>query len=162
MSTQVTTLSEKLGEAINNSLFSVLQTLRNLDEKKAKLKPQPEKWSHIETLGHLTDSAINNQQRIVRAMLEPHTEAKGYKQNDWVNAVNYRTFDWKMLLSVWMNLNYLLASTVQEIPEAALSHTISIDGNAPITLQFLIEDYNAHLQNHLKQIIPNASFNHLL
>ena len=162
MSTQTTTTSEKLGEAINKSLFSVLQSLRSLDEKKAKIKPQPDSWAQIEILGHLVDSAINNHQRIVRVILEPHTEAKGYKQNDWVNAVNYISFDWKMLLSIWIHLNYLLASTVQEILETALSHTISIDGNAPITLQFLIEDYNTHLQQHLKQIIPNASFNHLL
>ena len=69
MSTQTTTTSEKLGEAINKSLFSVLQSLRSLDEKKAKIKPQPDSWAQIEILGHLVDSAINNHQRIVRVIL---------------------------------------------------------------------------------------------
>ena len=162
MTTETKTQSEKLAEEIQKTVFSVLDSLRTMDEKKVYLKPHPMKWAKIEILGHLTDSAINNHQRIVRAILEPHTESKGYNQNGWVEAQKYINRDWSMVFSVWMNLNYLLLATIRDAPDAALNHTISIDGKEPITLKFLVEDYNDHLQHHLKQIIPNASFTHLI
>ncbi len=150
------TKGEKLAEEIRKTVFSVQQALRDLDAKKVLIKPQPDKWADIEILGHLIDSAVNNHQRIVRASIDAHIEAFGYKQNAWVENQKYIQRDWKMLLSVWVNLNFLLSCAVNELPDTKLHNTISIDGNEPITLQFMIEDYNAHLQHHLKQILADV------
>ena len=162
MSTETKTQGEKLAEEIQKTVFSVLQAIRTMDEKKVHEKQHPTSWAKIEILGHLTDSAINNHQRIIRAIIEPHTESNGYNQNAWVEAQRYINRDWAMVFSVWMNLNYLLLAAVREVPDAALNHTISIDGKEPITLKFLVKDYNDHLKHHLNQIIPNASFSHLI
>ena len=39
------------------------------------------KWSPKEELGHLLDSAANNHQRIVRALLEDQPAMPGYEQH---------------------------------------------------------------------------------
>jgi hypothetical protein len=39
--------------------------------------PAPGKWSKKQELGHLVDSACNNQQRIVRAQLEKEPSLPG-------------------------------------------------------------------------------------
>ena len=45
-------------------------------------------WTRSELLGHLTDSAINNQQRIARALIEEELQFPSYPQNDMVRVQN--------------------------------------------------------------------------
>ena len=43
---------------------------------------------------------------------------------------------------------------MRAVPNECLSRTISIGGNQPVTLGFVIDDYLRHLQHHLDQILP--------
>lgn len=118
-------------------------------------EPQPNgRWSKKEILGHLIDSASNNHQRFVRAQLAAHLDFPRYEQDTWVAAQGYRQAPWPDLVNLWLLYNRHLVNVVRAVPAECLSHTISIGGGEPVTLQSVIDDYLRHLEHHLGQILP--------
>jgi len=111
-------------------------------------------WSKKEILGHLIDSASNNHQRFVRAAIDPHIDFPRYQQDTWVSAQRYNHEPWSELAALWLALNRHLVHVMHSIPFEARDHTVSIGGNKPVTLGFLIDDYVDHLEHHLDQILP--------
>ena len=112
----------------------------------------PSKWSAKEELGHLLDSAANNHQRIVRAQLEDSPAMPGYDQNGWVAVHGYEHREWAELIEVWQAFNRQLLAAAEAVPESAWSRTLTVAGSAPLTLQFVFEDYVAHMAHHLEHI----------
>ncbi|MGD0212587.1 MAG: DinB family protein [Terriglobales bacterium] len=139
-----------------NSLRDLLQRvpgrLEKLSEDATEIKPTPSKWSPKEELGHLLDSAANNHQRIVRAQLEDKLALPGYDQNRWVTVNGYQRRDWKELIELWQALNQQLLAAAESVPDAAWSHTLTVAGSEPVTLQFVFEDYVGHMLRHLQHI----------
>lgn len=72
-------------ENLRKTVKDILPLLQNFSDKEASARPLPDKWSKKEVLGHLIDSACNNQQKFVRTMAEPRVDFVGYRQNHWVN-----------------------------------------------------------------------------
>src|SRR5436190_2017362 len=89
-------------------LQSLLDTIPfiwiNITEAEWNAKPQPDKWSKKEILGHLLDSATNNHQRFVRAQFEdaPHII---YDQNKWNRHSHYNKMSSAHLISFWTLYN---------------------------------------------------------
>ncbi len=138
--------------SLRDLLQQVPGRLDKLSNEAVESKPTPTKWSAKEELGHLLDSAANNHQRIVRAQLEDKLALPGYDQSRWVTANAYQRRDWKELIEVWQALNRQLLAAAESVPDAAWSHTLTIAGSAPLTLQFVFEDYVAHMLHHLQHI----------
>jgi hypothetical protein len=139
-----------------SSLRDLLQRvpgrLERIPKDTVERKSTPSSWSPKEELGHLLDSAANNHQRIVRAQLEDKLALPGYEQNQWVAVNGYQRRDWKELIEVWQALNRQLLAAAESVPEAAWSHTLTIAGSQPMTLQFVFKDYVAHMLHHLQHI----------
>jgi len=114
-----------------------------------------DRWTRLQILGHLIDSAINNHQRIVRALTQDSVEFPGYDQNAMVEAQQYGAGPSQLFIGLWESLNFALARIVSITPVAKLEVPIAVGGNAPVTLAFLIEDYVRHLQHHLRQIFES-------
>ncbi|MDO8368695.1 MAG: DinB family protein [Saprospiraceae bacterium] len=141
------------------TIEKALSLLRQISDDSASAKLHPEKWSKKEILGHLIDSASNNQHKFVRTMqAENHVEFVGYAQNFWVEAQGYNTANWLEIIALWEYFNRHLAHIIQNTPPEKLENTISIDGSNPFTLAFIMADYGEHLKHHLKQILPEAGF----
>jgi DinB superfamily len=126
--------------------------LVRLPADRVAAKSSPSKWSAKEELGHLLDSAANNHQRIVRAQFENNLAMPGYAQNEWVAVNRYQQRDWNELIDVWEALNRQLLAAAESVPDAAWSHTLTIAASAPVSLQFVFEDYLAHMAHHLEHI----------
>ncbi|AXC13106.1 hypothetical protein ACPOL_3827 [Acidisarcina polymorpha] len=101
----------------------------------------------------MLDSASNNHQRFVRAALDGYYSGPGYEQDRWVLLHGYAELPWELLLARWLSAHLMLEQVVQHIPESRLQAACVVDNAAPVTLQFLIEDYIAHQRHHLAQII---------
>jgi hypothetical protein len=140
---------------LRDVVLKVLPLLKEISDKNASAKPTPEKWSNKEILGHLIDSACNNQQKFVRTMAQPHLNFVGYAQNHWVTAQHYQTVNWELLVDFWKSHNLHLAHVIENVDEAFLQNTISIEGVGPFTLAFIMKDYAEHLKHHLRQILPD-------
>jgi hypothetical protein len=115
-------------------------------------RPESEgKWSAKQVVGHLTDSAINNLGRIVRMQLEPDQHLPGYDQTSWVKVQHYAEREWPEVLGLWFALNEHMVWTIAHVEKRSLAHCAVVAGE-PITLGFLIEDYVAHMQHHLRAL----------
>lgn len=115
-------------------------------------------WTRKQIIGHLLDSAANNRQRFVRAAIDGSYAGPQYAQEEWVAAHGYTDQPWLTLLSWWQVEHEILVAIVDRIPEERLQATCRVGDNAPVTLQFLIEDYITHQHWHLGQIIaPTVS-----
>jgi DinB superfamily len=109
-------------------------------------------WSRKQVIGHLIDSASNNHQRIVRAMLADALEFPRYDQEGNVRAQAVQEADWPLLVSLWASYNRYLAHVIAQIPGDKFDTVCRIGANEPVTLGFLAEDYLGHLRHHLGQI----------
>ncbi|WP_353480925.1 DinB family protein [Haliscomenobacter sp.] len=147
---------------VSNQLLAVLNTaerlLRQIDPQLAAFRPGPEKWSAKEIIGHLIDSACNNQQKFVRSMATPHLDFVGYAQNFWVSAQHYQQADWAGLIDFWLAYNRHIAHIIRHVDPAVLTHQLFIEGVGPFELGFIMPDYVEHVKHHLRQIFPEGPF----
>src|SRR6266404_865845 len=114
-------------------------------------------WSRKQVLGHLIDSASNNQQRFVRAALQTSLDVPGYDQDGCVRVQAVGEADWTLLVSLWAGYNRYLAHGIAHQPASKLETLCRIGSDEPVTLRFLAEDYLRHLLHHLGQIGATTS-----
>lgn len=144
-----------VAQHLRDTIASVLPKLKDISDAETSVKPQPHKWSHKEIIGHLIDSACNNQQKFVRTMQQPHLDFVGYKQDSWVALQQYNDANWLKIIDIWAAYNHQIAHIIENVDPSVLGHTISIEGTGPFTLQFIMTDYAEHLKHHLRQVLPN-------
>jgi hypothetical protein len=113
---------------------------------------RPGGWCPKEVVGHLIDSALNNHQRFIRAAIEGSYEGPGYAQQEWVNLHGYRQLTWDAVVAHWKFQNELLGRVVARIPDQRLTAACTVGNGDAVTLEFLIEDYLAHMDHHIGQI----------
>ena len=128
--------------------------LARVDEAEVRLRPGPGRWSRLEILGHLIDSASNNHQRFVRAALHGELTFPGYEQEGWARIQHHQDAEWDQLLRLWVLFNARLAQVVARLPEDAALVRCTIGDGDPVTLQWLVEDYIRHMRHHLNQLLP--------
>jgi hypothetical protein len=134
-------------------LKTVPPRLVDLSDDQAAHKAVPDRWSKKELLGHLIDSAVNNQLRFVRAQKAPRQEFLRYEQEFWVATQNYATEPWPDLVNLWLLLNRHLLHVVKAMPAGVLPHECVIAGYAELTLEELVVDYVRHMEQHLTQLL---------
>ncbi len=121
-------------------------------------------WSRKEILGHLIDSASVNHQRIIESVLSGSIVFSGYAHRDWVRMNGYQDADWEELVTLWCAMNMQLCVMVEGLDSGVVDAVHSehsyattafreLSSDEPSTLGYLIEDYFAHLEYHLAQIL---------
>jgi hypothetical protein len=138
-------LSERLATVLRNAM----PWLVTISEAEASVPEREGKWSAKEVIGHLIDSAVNNLGRIVRLQIEEGQSLPGYEQMAWVRLQHYAEREWAQVLALWFALNEHVAWTIGRVEKARLANRGVVAGE-PLTLGFLIEDYVAHMEHHLR------------
>jgi hypothetical protein len=136
---------------------SFSEELRVAGSEAAARRPAAGVWSPKEVLGHLIDSAANNNQRFVRAQQEDALTFPGYAQNQWVGSQGYQDADWAHLVALWTHLNLHLADVIARIPPSKYSVPCTIGGDAPVRLEAIVVGYRNHLHHHMAQIRERLS-----
>ena len=145
---------------INNSEKLLLQ----ISDEKSSIKINPTKWSRKEILGHLIDSAGVNHNRFLNSVFKEDLIFETYNQDEWVKLHKYNNRNWKELILLWKLLNLHIADVVKNIPEEKrlenyVAHNFDkicfnlVKSNNETNLDYLIIDYIAHMEHHLKQIL---------
>lgn len=121
-------------------------------------KPFPTKWSKIEILGHLIDSAQNNLRRFICGQYESTPPWIVYDQNFWVESNRYRDANREKTLMLWSLLNERISEVLDTMAETNYSKTCNTGKSNPEfhSLQWLAADYVKHLKHHLNQILPGS------
>jgi hypothetical protein len=139
----------ELSERLAAVLRSAMPWLVTISEAEASVPEREGKWSAKQVIGHLIDSAVNNLGRIVRLQIEEGQSLPGYEQMAWVRLQHYAEREWAQVLALWFALNEHVAWTIGHVEKARLANRGVVAGE-PLTLGFLIEDYVAHMEHHLR------------
>jgi hypothetical protein len=139
----------ELSERLAVVLRETMPWLLTISEAEASVPEREGKWSAKQVIGHLTDSAVNNLGRIMRMQIEVGPRLPGYEQMAWVNLQHYAEREWAQVLALWFGLNEHVAWTIGHIDPARLANRGVVEGE-PLTLGFLIADYVAHMEHHLR------------
>ena len=136
-------------------LITVDEFLKRIKDQQVnwEVKPGPDKWSAKEIMGHLCDSAQINLQRFIRCTYE-----EGFKliyfQNEWVEVQKYQQADVDDILLLWQLLNRQIQRVLDNYPIDRWE--IQCDNNRDNvslnTVEFLANDYVAHMRHHLNQV----------
>lgn len=147
---------ETLENALREYVDQVYPKIACIPEEQMSEKPRPGKWSKKEILGHLIDSAANNQQRFVRAQYEDVPKIV-YAQDDWVSLQAYQSLSLGHVLELWKLYNYQVAHVIGNVSEDN-RHKKCDTGKEQEelhTLEWLAQDYLVHQKHHVKQILNN-------
>lgn len=148
---------------LRNTIAKAMSRLESIPAERARQPVSPGKWSPQEIIGHLIDSASNNHGRFIRAQLTDDLEFSGYDQEAWVRLQQYSSAEWADLLALWREFNSHIAHIIERIPADAATrartrHNLdqiawkTVPRNTPVTLEYFVRDYVAHLKHHLAQI----------
>jgi DinB superfamily len=139
----------ELSERLTAVLRDAMPWLLTISEAEASVPEREGKWSAKHVIGHLIDSGVNNLGRIVRLQIEAGQSLPGYEQMAWVSLQHYAEREWAQVLALWFALNEHVAWTVGHVEGARLANRGVVAGE-PLTLGFLIADYVAHMEHHLR------------
>jgi DinB superfamily len=142
----------ELAVALRSEVEQAAERFRGLSEADALRARAEGKWVRKEILGHLIDSAFNNHQRFVRAQLASAYVGPGYEQQTWVAAHGYKERPWLELVELWVAANRQVAAVIARVPAAKLQTPCTIGDDAPVSLEFVMQDYLGHMKKHLAQI----------
>ena len=145
----MTTAATELSAIVSQSLGK----LQALSEKEVMQDRGAGKWVKKEILGHLIDSAFNNEQRFVRAQMTERLVWPGYDQDRWVSVQKHKDRPWSELVQLWEQLNRHVAHVMANVPRGRLNTQCVIGDSDPVTLEWLMSDYVRHLRHHLDQIL---------
>jgi hypothetical protein len=148
---------------LRNTIASATTRLQSIPAERARQPVAPGKWSSQEIIGHLVDSASNNHGRFIRAQLTDDLEFPGYDQEAWVRLQQYPATDWAELIALWREFNSHIAHVIEKIPADIATrprarHNLdqiawkTVPRDTPVTLEYFVRDYVAHMKHHLAQI----------
>jgi hypothetical protein len=143
---------KELGEKLISVIDAAEPRLRQISQTESEKPVLSGGWSRKQVLGHLIDSASNNHQRFVRAVLQSSLDFPGYEQDENIRLQAPQQADWLLLISLWAAYNRYLAHIIARLPESKLETPCRIGSGATVTLKFLATDYLRHLLHHLSQI----------
>ena len=115
------------------------------------------KWTRLQLLGHLIDSAANNHQRFVRALAQPRLDWPGYDQTAHVSVQRFLSADPAVCIALWAAYNRHIGHVIRQIQPDKASTPCAIDGAPEMTLCDLVLDYVAHLEHHLRQLLEGQA-----
>jgi hypothetical protein len=143
---------------LNTTVGSFTQKLMKFSDDDLRAKPRPGKWSRIEVIGHLIDSAHSNLRRFVTGQYESAPPHITYEQEFWVNANDYQHAPTESIISLWVLMNQRVAAVLTQMPESnyAKSCDTGHEEKSLRTLHWLAADYVRHMKHHLNQVIPDS------
>ncbi len=126
-------------------------------------KPAPDKWSPIELIGHLIDSACNNHRRFTIAQWQDHMVFDGYEQENWVTYQDYQHADWQQIVALWRAYNLHICRIMENTPIEKLQKEVrehnlhqiamvTVPKDQSVTLEYFMKDYIFHIEHHMNQI----------
>jgi hypothetical protein len=144
---------ENYSSHLENIISEYSKILHQIDEPTYQAKPYSDKWSKIEILGHLVDSAQNNIRRFIVAQYEESPKIV-YQQDDWVRINDYEHYPKDDLVNLWTLLNKQICQVLKNTGSHNMQRTCLTP--APHTIEWLASDYIKHLLHHLHQIADKA------
>jgi hypothetical protein len=126
---------------------------KEIDDTAASKRPQPKEWSLKEIIGHLINSASNNQQRFLGLQFVPEMQFPPYQKHhlDWIGREKFNELKFDDLFLLWRQYNILNAHIISNTDTKTLENVLIMDDGRKIPLKAIANDYVKHLKIHLGQ-----------
>ncbi len=135
------------------SLLEAKELFAQYEEDDWRFKPQEDRWSRIEIVGHLVDSAIHNYIRYNELVFAPLPYVvRPYNQVELVKSNQYQQANIADLVTLLFALNKRILEKFDQFSDEILNTDVINAEGFETKLIFMVEDYVDHFQNHLKQI----------
>lgn len=121
----------------------------------AAVKLGPDKWTLKDMVGHLIDSASNNHQRFVRLQIDRKISIPGYDAEEWVGVSNMQNLNYDFVVGFWRMYNDYLLNLIKGIKPESMKN-VWVPADEEMSLEFLIDDYYAHMEMHLQMFKERA------
>lgn len=143
---------------LESLLASVPAAIANLSPESMIPPLQPGKWSRLQILGHLCDSALHNLTRFVQVQHLPQpVQLQPYNQDQWVAAQRYAEAPIDEIVALWVSLNRSIVRVLSAMPDEAAARAVLLPSGETQTVAWLVADYVAHLNHHLRQVLPDEA-----
>lgn len=128
--------------------------LLRLSDEQMQKKLGTDKWTGKEILGHLSDSATMNRQRIVRSQYEEPYEFPFYDQAKWTHIQAYNHYRWVDLVRLWEVEYQHLLHILDHLPDECANDPCPTKFSSSdwVTLDWLIGHIFRHSDHHLQQM----------
>jgi len=140
---------------LQSYISKVPSALSEIPSEEILRVPRPGKWSKQQIFGHLIDSALNNLKRFTDIQHAPQPYViQSYNQEELVRVNNYQGLPLGSLIDIWKALNKQILNVVEIIPVIKLDYPVDprYDNHEMKTLAWVICDYVAHMEHHLRQL----------
>ena len=138
---------------LHTTLTEGLALFAGVDEALSAERATPDAWCAREIVGHLIDSACNNHRRWIVGQTPGLAKFDGYEQDEWVSRNGYAGESWADLVSLWTAYNRHLRHVISRTPADQLKMSaMAPDGEGPVSIGFLMQDYVGHIRHHLEQV----------
>jgi len=140
-------------QRLSEHVEPVAQLFCSFTEEDLLFKPAPDKWSKLEILGHLVDSAVNNLKRFteVQFLAQPYILAP-YNQDELVRVNHYQQLPLAHVLTLWQSLNRQLVYVLSCMTETVGNYIVVLPSGEEQTVAWWLNDYVNHLEHHLAQV----------
>ena len=124
-----------------------------LRDEIASERPDPGEWSLKEIIGHLVNSASNNQQRFLGLQFVAEMQFPPYQKHhlDWMGIEKFNDIKFSDLFLLWKQYNILISHIIANIDAGKLDNCLAMDDGRRIPLKAIVIDYLRHLKDHLNQ-----------
>ena len=141
-------------EKLKSQVKEMETRLLHLSDEEMEKTLEPGLWSGKEILGHLSDSAALNRQRIVRSQYEELYEFPFYDQAQWVRIQAYNSYAWADLVSLCITEYQHLIHILVNLPDESATDQcpIKFSSNDYVSLDWLVGHIYRHNDHHLHQI----------
>ncbi|MDR0419458.1 MAG: DinB family protein [Prevotellaceae bacterium] len=130
------------------------QRLLGLSTEALSSKRNEQNRTIKELVGHMVDSASNNQQRMVRLQYSKDLVFPDYAQDNdkWISIQNYQDANWMSIVQLWRYYNMHIVQIIENVDKTKLENSwIDFEGNL-VTLDEMIVGYLKHLKLHIEEI----------
>lgn len=139
------------------------QRLLGLSNEELSSRRNEQNRTIKQLVGHMVDSASNNQQRMVRLQYSKDLVFPDYTQDNdkWISIQNYQDANWMNLVQLWRYYNMHIVHIIDNIDKTKLENSwVDFEGNQ-VTLDEMIVGYLNHLKLHIEEIKELAAGNKL-
>jgi hypothetical protein len=148
---------ETVVKELESIVESYSQKFTQISDQDFSAKPNPDKWSRKEVIGHLIDSAHNNLRRFIVGQYD-HQPNIVYQQDFWVKANTYQQAPKDDVIQLWRLINLQIAAVLASMPKENYSRICNTGKNTPElnTIEWLAADYVKHMKHHINQVIAGS------
>ena len=131
--------------------------LAALPEKAVTFRPNMERWTIKEVVGHLIDSASNNTHRIIHLQYQPNPlifpDYANLGDNDrWVAIQDYQTENWLDLVNLWKYCNRHIVHVMNHVNTDKLDNEWISAMGEKVSLKAMTLSYLSHFKLHLDEM----------